>query len=110
MNQEQKELLREKIKSALSEFEQKIKDLELAAAPIGPENAIGRVSRMDAINNKSVVEAALRNAKRKYGKLQMALKAVDKPDFGICSKCKRPIPAARLMFLPESTHCVNCAK
>ena len=28
--------------------------------PIAPENAIGRVSRMDAINNKSVNEAALK--------------------------------------------------
>ena len=26
--------------------------------PIAPENAIGRISRMDAINNKSVNEAA----------------------------------------------------
>jgi len=30
--------------------------------PIAPENAIGRVSRMDAINNKSVNEAALKKA------------------------------------------------
>ena len=33
--------------------------------PIAPENSIGRVSRMDAINNKSVVEAALRVAIKK---------------------------------------------
>ena len=33
--------------------------------PIAPENAIGRVSRMDAINNKSVNEAALKKAEIK---------------------------------------------
>ena len=32
--------------------------------PIPPQNSIGRVSRMDAINNKSVTEAALRQAKK----------------------------------------------
>lgn len=28
--------------------------------PVAPDVAIGRISRMDAINNKSVMEAALR--------------------------------------------------
>ena len=32
--------------------------------PIPPQNSIGRISRMDAINNKSVTEAALRQAKK----------------------------------------------
>ena len=31
-----------------------IKGLKEATKPISPENSIGRVSRMDAINNKSV--------------------------------------------------------
>ena len=109
MDKDQKEILRNKIEATLLEFEEKIAGLEKATQPIGPENAIGRVSRMDAINNRSVVEAGLRSAKRKYAKLQMALKAIDKPGFGSCSRCKRPIATARLMFLPESTHCVHCA-
>ena len=32
--------------------------------PIPPQNSIGRISRMDAINNKSVTEAALRQARK----------------------------------------------
>ena len=38
-------------------------DYKEITKPIAPENAIGRISRMDAINNKSVTEAALRQAK-----------------------------------------------
>ncbi|MGS2761854.1 hypothetical protein [Sinomicrobium sp. M5D2P9] len=39
------------------------------AKPIAPENAIGRVSWMDAINNQSTVKAALQQAEEKLSKL-----------------------------------------
>jgi DnaK suppressor protein len=77
--------------------------------PITPENAIGRVSRMDAINNKSVNEAALRKAQQKLQKLEIALQSIDSTSFGTCSRCGNPILEGRLMFMPESTNCVRCA-
>ena len=52
-----------------------------------PENSIGRISRMDAINNKSVVEAALRIAKEKMTELRAMQKKIENSDFGICKKC-----------------------
>ena len=78
--------------------------------PIAPENAIGRISRMDAINNKSVNEANLRRSRIKLSRLQQALNKVNDAGFGQCNYCKKPIQAARLMYLPESTSCVKCAR
>lgn len=109
MNAAEKIALRQKIMEIIQATEEKIKGMEEAARPIGPENAIGRVSRMDAINNKSVLEAALRSAKQKLSKLKIALTKIDKKDFGTCVFCQQPIPPARLMFMPESTRCVRCA-
>ena len=77
--------------------------------PIAPENSIGRVSRMDAINNKSVVEAALRMAKEKMYQLKRMEKKSSDVNFGICKKCKNPIPTGRLMIRPHSNFCVTCA-
>ena len=51
-----------KLEEAISKTIQKIRRYEEMTQPIAPDNAIGRVSRMDAINNKSVIEAALRKA------------------------------------------------
>lgn len=109
MTKEERQILKKKIGDTILEFEEKIAALEANNQPISPENAIGRVSRMDAINNKGVADAALRSAKRKLNKLRTAIKSVEKPDFGICTMCKNAIPAPRLMFLPESTRCVRCA-
>ena len=73
MDQAQKELLREKIEAFIASESKKISDLKELTKPISPENAIGRVSRMDAINNKSVNEAALRTSENKLKKLKYAL-------------------------------------
>ena len=79
------------------------------AKPIAPENAIGRISRMDAINNKAVTEAALKKANEKLNNLQVALTKVDDADFGMCIRCKKPIPTGRILLMPQAISCVNCA-
>jgi len=109
MSPEDRAHLKIKIEELIVKYDADIVEMEKATQPIGPENAIGRVSRMDAINNKSVMEASLRNKVSKRNKLKMALSQVDKIDFGFCSRCKNVINPARLMFMPESTRCIHCA-
>ena len=109
MTKEEKADLKKKIIEEISKAEIDIAEMEKMAQPITPENSIGRVSRMDAINNKSVVDAALRTKRAKLTKLQVALKKVDEENFGNCVMCNNPIQPLRLMFMPESTRCVRCA-
>lgn len=78
--------------------------------PVAPEDAIGRVSRIDAINNKSVTESAFCNAEEKLRALDQVLSKVGTEDFGHCVKCHREIPTGRIMFRPESLFYVNCAQ
>ena len=77
--------------------------------PIAPDVAIGRISRMDAINNKSITTASLKQAENKLSSLKQVLAKVNTKDFGICIKCKQPIPLGRILIRPESLLCVNCA-
>ena len=109
MTTEDRAILKEKIKTALVKTSKEIEDLEELTKPISPENSIGRISRMDAINNKSVSEAALRSSRRKLSQLKISLSKIDDVNFGSCSVCKNPIQPARLMFMPESACCVRCA-
>jgi len=109
MTAEEKQNIRYKIASLITKSQDDIEDIEKSTQPIAPENSIGRVSRMDAINNKSVMEAALRNKKAKLAKLKMALSNIDRSDFGYCSMCKNPIQQGRLIYMPESTRCIRCA-
>lgn len=57
------------VKIELEKLEHSIAMYRDMTNPVAPDNAIGRVSRMDAINNKSVNDAALREAEQRYKKL-----------------------------------------
>lgn len=104
-----KEEIKQKINSEISKVKLKIKELEELTKPIAPDCAIGRVSRMDAINNKSINENALRKAKNKLKGMEIALQNVDDKDFGLCAKCNNKIPLGRILLVPHSRFCVNCA-
>ena len=67
-----KKLVKLKIEEAISQTKTHIEKYEELTKPIPPSEAIGRVSRMDAINNKSVNEASLRQAKLKLQSLNRA--------------------------------------
>lgn len=104
-----RDLLRQKLEAQIVLTEKKIVGYEEMSAPVSPDDAIGRVSRMDAINNKSVVEAALRTARAKLERLRLMETNLDDPKLGICKRCGRPIPLGRLLLMPESPYCVRCA-
>jgi len=106
----QKEDFKQKIKDEIDKTEQLIVEYKEMTKPVAPDVAIGRISRMDAINNQSVTESALRQAESKLRDLHYALTRVDSPGFGICAKCRNPIPLGRILIKPESRHCVNCAQ
>lgn len=107
MNQEE---ITRKIEEEIAKTKIAIEEYREQSKPISPENAIGRISRMDAINNKSITEAALRQAEAKFSNLKLALDKVGTKEFGVCVKCKQPIPVGRILLMPESTRCVNCAR
>ena len=109
MNDDQKKILIDKIQLELTTVDSEIKRLEEATKPISPANAIGRVSRMDALGNKMINEQMLAKFRNRKEKLEMVLGNSNTPEFGICEMCLTPIPAERILAIPESTICVRCA-
>jgi len=99
-----------KIQTEIRKTEEQVADYTELTRPVEPENAIGRISRMDAINNKSVTEAALRKAKDKLENLRYALSKIDDPEFGMCIRCRQPIPIGRILVMPQSRTCVKCSQ
>ena len=105
-----KEEIKQNILNEISRTEKLIVEYKELTKPVAPDDAIGRISRMDAINNKSVTEASLRQAEEKLKNLERVLSPrVGTSDFGICIKCGKPIPEGRIIYRPESLTCVDCA-
>ena len=106
----QKQDIKNRIEQELIITSKKIEEYRELTKPISPENAIGRVSRMDAINNKSINDVALRKAELKYNNLKVALSKIEDSDFGLCRKCHQPIPLGRLLLMPQVITCVHCSR
>jgi len=109
MIKEQKEELENLIKEKIETLKKDIITYQRITRPIPPDNALGRLTRMEAISSKSINEALLRRATANLSKLEHALKKIDDPDFGVCRACEEIIPIARLLIMPETGLCVECA-
>ena len=107
---EKRKKLKNHIKKKIEDLKENIKSYQVLTQPVVPDNAIGRLTRMEAINSKSINEAALNKSKQTLSKMERALKMINDPDFGLCRECEEPIPFARLMIVPESDLCVQCAE
>jgi len=109
MTPEERKTIKNEIVKTIESTKEEILRLKELSKPVSPDNAIGRITRMDAIQSKSISAAALLSAENKLTALSVALEKSDEPDFGMCLKCGVNIQTGRLLFLPESTLCINCA-
>ena len=110
MNKGQKQEIKQRIASEIEKTQLSVDEYKEQTKPIAPENAIGRVSRMDAINNKSVNEAALRQVEKQRKGLERALERLDSDRFGLCTLCGEAIPTGRILLVPGAVTCVRCAR
>lgn len=108
MTDSEKKKLIKIITSRIEEAKEEIKELKELVKPIPLDASIGRISRMDAINNKTINESSLREKTQELRKLERALENSESEKFGICTKCGDEIPFGRLEYMPHTTRCVKC--
>lgn len=110
MNQDKKQEIKQAIIEKMNVQKKNIEAFGKLSKPVSPDNAIGRLTRMEAINSKSINEASLAKSKQTLKSLEKALDAIESPEFGFCLHCEEPIAHKRLMIMPEASLCVVCAE
>jgi DnaK suppressor protein len=110
MTGKEKEKIRKHVTEKMLSLQKNIVSYKELSKPVSPDNAIGRLTRMEAISSRSISQEALRKAEYSLARLKKVITIIDDEDFGLCRECEEPIPFARLMILPESDLCVRCAE
>lgn len=72
------------------------------------QTLVGRLSRVDAIQQQGVAISARQNTTFRLRKIQIALRAIESEYYGHCEKCDQPIEYARLEVQPEANLCISC--
>ena len=73
------------------------------------QTRVGRLSRMDALQDQAMAKDTVRRRIIEYRKVENALRRIESDDYGYCMSCDELIPIRRLEFDPASTTCVDCA-
>ena len=110
MTEEQLSEIEDRVLDDIFELEERILALEKTTKPIAPDKGLGRLTRLDAMQDKSVKEAALRQSRETLSKSKYALSQLYRSDFGKCGICEKEIPFERLLAVPHATICIGCAE
>jgi len=93
--------LKETLESALVDTVDSIKPVDL-------DEPIGRLSRMEAMQQQNMAVANRRNFEARLEQALAALGRLDRGDYGQCRECEEPIGYRRLKARPESRLCLVC--
>lgn len=104
----------DKFKAKLEELKTQTEaDIALATESTQPveldQTMVGRLSRMDAMQQQQMALASERRRHQELQKIEMAFKRIEEDEYGYCIKCDDEIAGKRLEFDPTILTCVGCA-
>jgi DnaK suppressor protein len=73
------------------------------------QSSVGRLSRMDAMQNQQMALEASRRREMHAEKIEGGLRRIESGHFGHCFYCEEEIPFPRLEADPTNTRCLKCA-
>lgn len=73
------------------------------------QQRMGRLSRMDAMQQQAMEDETHRRRERELTRLDAALARIEAGDYGYCTACDEPIAPRRLENDPSVMLCIDCA-
>lgn len=110
MNEDDRSEIKATIIDAIAAIKAEMAILAEHAKPVVPDCSLGRLTRVEAMQEQERSLHRLHEAKIRLNRLEYALRKVDTPEYGFCMECEEPIPPARLKLMPEAALCIKCAK
>ena len=97
------------MQASLDEVTQHLQDSDPSTRPVElDQQSVGRVSRIDAIQQQQMAIAGREQGERLALTLHRALQRIDDGSYGYCLHCEEPIGFARLQARPQATLCLVC--
>ncbi len=111
LSEEQAKTLRARLVELVAELSAALHANATSADPVVlDQSSVGRLSRMDAMQQQAMAKATREKARLRLGQCKVALSAFDRDEYGECRKCEEPIGYRRLSAKPEAPFCVHCQR
>ena len=109
MTEEELLKFKDQLNQAAAEIRVALEQEDPTKDSITIDNAIGRVTRMEAIQAQSMDQEGRRRQRSRLQQIERALERIEAGSYGTCVRCGSEIPKGRLEIVPESALCVKCA-
>ncbi|MGB5193716.1 MAG: hypothetical protein WBN70_12105 [Polyangiales bacterium] len=107
LSEEQAQELRVRLVELVGELKRALRASAGSAKPVVlDQSSVGRVSRMDAMQQQAMPKATRAKAELRLGQCKRALSAFDRDEYGLCRKCEEPIGYRRLLAKPRRSRWV----
>jgi len=73
------------------------------------QQSVGRLSRMDAMQQQAMAQAGERARARDLQRIEAALRRIEEGEYGFCAECGGEIAEKRLEIDPMASLCIACA-
>lgn len=93
----------------IADLEKEIAAQQEDRAAVEPDKGIGRISRLDAMQQVEVAKEQLRRKQRRLQALRDAIDRMDAGTYGTCLNCGKDIAYDRLHAAPELQLCGPCS-
>lgn len=101
---------RERLFARRAELDEEDRISSEGRAPVTlQQDSVGRLSRMDAMQQQAMALAAEKQRKAERGRVAAALVRLDAGEWGWCVACGEEIAEQRLQYDPSVARCFNCA-
>ena len=74
------------------------------------QQAVGRLSRMDALQSQAMAQAQARRRAAERQKIHAALTRIEEGEYGYCTDCGEDIEPKRLAADPAIALCLDCLR
>lgn len=110
LSPEQIDELRRELTRQLEKLERSMRVTDEAMSPVTlDQTAVGRLSRMDSLQNQSLTRNLQEREQVKLALIQAAFLRLEKGSYGVCVACGGEIPFERLYVFPEVGTCSACS-
>ena len=100
--------LRDRLHTLRDELDTLLKGTGEGSRPVDLDQPIGRLSRVDALQQQSMAAASHASALRRRQQVGAALHRIEDGEYGECRSCGEAIESRRLDAHPETPFCVSC--
>jgi DnaK suppressor protein len=101
----QRQQLQQELERLRVELEAMLVATREGVRPVDLEQPIGRLSRLDAMQQQQMAQASRSSLEIRLQQVQAALR---NDEYGICKECEEPIGFPRLKARPETPFCRSC--